>query len=50
MLGKTLITKQTGPRGKVVKRLYIDEVSKIKKEFYLSCLVDRASAKNCIYK
>ena len=45
MLGKTLITKQTGPRGKVVKRLYIEEVSKIKKEFYLSCLVDRASAK-----
>ena len=45
MLGKTLITKQTGPRGKIVKRLYIEEVSKIKKEFYLSCLVDRASAK-----
>ena len=45
MLGKTLITKQTGPRGKIVKRLYFEEVSKIKKEFYLSCLVDRASAK-----
>ena len=45
MFGKTLITKQTGPRGKIVKRLYIEEVSKIKKEFYLSCLVDRASAK-----
>ena len=45
MLGKTLITKQTGPRGKIVKRLYIEEVSKIKKEFYLSCLVDRASVK-----
>ncbi len=45
MLGKTLITKQTGPRGKIVKRLYIEEVSKIKKEFYLSCFVDRASAK-----
>ena len=45
MLGKTLITKQTGPRGKIVKRLYIEEFSKIKKEFYLSCLVDRASAK-----
>ena len=45
MLGKTLITKQTGPGGKIVKRLYIEEVSKIKKEFYLSCLVDRASAK-----
>ena len=45
MFGKTLITKQTGPRGKIVKRLYIEEVSKIKKEFYLSCLVDRASSK-----
>jgi len=45
MLGKTLITKQTGATGKIVKRLYIEEVSKIKKEFYLSCLVDRASAK-----
>ena len=45
MLGKTLITHQTGPNGKEVKRLYIEESSKIKKEFYLSCLVDRASSK-----
>ena len=45
MLGKTLITHQTGPNGKEVKRLYIEESSKIKKEFYLSCLIDRASSK-----
>ena len=45
MLGKILITNQTGPKGKLVKRLYIEEVSQIKKEFYLSCLVDRASSK-----
>ena len=45
MLGKTLITHQTGPNGKEVKRLYIEESSKIKKEFYLTCLIDRASSK-----
>jgi succinyl-CoA synthetase beta subunit len=45
MLGKVLVTKQTGPKGKKVKRLYIEEVSQIKNEFYLSCLVDRASSK-----
>ena len=45
MLGKTLITHQTGPNGKEVKRLYIEESSKIKKEFYLSCLIDRSSSK-----
>ena len=45
MLGKTLITHQTGPNGKEVKRLYVEESSKIKKEFYLSCLIDRASSK-----
>ena len=45
MLGKTLITHQTGPNGKEVKRIYIEESSKIKKEFYLSCLIDRASSK-----
>jgi len=45
MLGKVLITNQTGPKGKVVKRLYIEEVSQIKNEFYLSCLVDRTSSK-----
>jgi succinyl-CoA synthetase beta subunit len=45
MMGKTLITHQTGPEGKEVKRLYIEEASNISKEFYLSCLIDRASSK-----
>ena len=45
MFGKTLVTHQTGPEGKEVKRLYIEEASEIKKEFYLSCLVDRESSK-----
>ena len=45
MLGRVLITHQTGPTGKEVKRLYVEESSNIKKEFYLSCLVDRASSK-----
>jgi succinyl-CoA synthetase beta subunit len=45
LLGKILITKQTGPEGREVKRLYVEESSNIDKEFYLSCLVDRASSK-----
>jgi len=45
MMGKILITHQTGPEGKEVKRLYIEEASDISKEFYLSCLVDRDSSK-----
>tara|TARA_B110001452_G_scaffold193509_1_gene163502 strand:+ start:165 stop:1325 length:1161 start_codon:yes stop_codon:yes gene_type:complete len=45
MMGKILITHQTGPEGKKVKRLYIEEASEISKEFYLSCLVDRESSK-----
>ena len=45
MFGKNLITHQTGPQGKVVKRVYIEEACEISKEFYLSCLVDRTSAK-----
>jgi len=45
MMGKKLITHQTGPEGKVVRRLYVEEASNIEKEFYLSCLVDRASSK-----
>ena len=45
MMGKVLITHQTGPEGKKVKRLYIEEASEIDKEFYLSCLVDRESSK-----
>jgi succinyl-CoA synthetase beta subunit len=45
LLGKTLITHQTGPEGREVKRLYVEESSNINKEFYLSCLIDRASSK-----
>ena len=45
LLGKKLITHQTGPEGREVKRLYVEESSSIDKEFYLSCLVDRASSK-----
>ena len=45
MMGKILITHQTGPEGREVKRLYVEESSNIDKEFYLSCLIDRASSK-----
>ena len=45
LLGKVLVTHQTGPEGREVKRLYVEESSNIDKEFYLSCLVDRASSK-----
>ena len=45
MLGKILITHQTGPKGKKVSKVYVEEASEIKNEFYLSCLVDRASSK-----
>ena len=45
MFGKILINKQTGPSGRKVKRLYLEEISDIEKEFYLSCLIDRSSAK-----
>ena len=45
LLGKNLITHQTGPSGKEVKRLYVEETSEIQKEFYLSCLIDRSSSK-----
>ncbi len=44
IFGKILKTHQTGPEGKKVKRLYIEEASDISKEFYLSCLVDRMSS------
>ena len=43
--GKTLVTHQTGPEGKKVKRVYIQEAYDIDKEFYLSCLIDRESSK-----
>tara|TARA_Y100001970_G_scaffold70802_1_gene90053 strand:- start:1712 stop:2872 length:1161 start_codon:yes stop_codon:yes gene_type:complete len=45
LIGKTLVTNQTGANGRKVSRLYVEEVSEINKEFYLSCLVDRTSSK-----
>src|ERR671913_320425 len=45
MLGKTLVTIQTGEAGKQVNRLYIEDGSDIEKEFYLSMLVDRATGR-----
>ena len=45
MLGKILVTPQTSKDGKKVEKIYIEEASDISKEFYLSCLVDRASSK-----
>ncbi len=45
LLGKTLVTHQTGPTGREVKRLYVEEASNIDKELYLSCLVDRTTSK-----
>ncbi|RAI31981.1 ADP-forming succinate--CoA ligase subunit beta [Rhodoplanes serenus] len=45
LLGSTLVTHQTGPRGKEVHRLYIEEGSAIDKEFYLSALVDRGTGR-----
>jgi succinyl-CoA synthetase beta subunit len=48
ILGSTLITHQTGPKGKVVNRLYIEDGSAIDKEFYLSMLVDRGNSRVAI--
>src|SRR6201996_6021808 len=45
LLGSTLVTHQTGPHGKEVHRLYIEEGSAIDKEFYLSALVDRETSR-----
>ena len=45
MMGKILVTHQTGSKGKKVQRIYIEEASIISKEFYLSCLVDRETSK-----
>ncbi|MFN4163750.1 MAG: ADP-forming succinate--CoA ligase subunit beta [Ferrovibrio sp.] len=45
MLGMTLVTHQTGPEGKLVKRLYVEEGCDIKRELYLSFLVDRATSR-----
>ena len=48
MLGKTLVTVQTGPQGKQVNRLYITDGVDIEKEFYLALLVDRESGRIAI--
>ena len=45
MFGMKLVTHQTGSAGRTVKRIYIEETCKVAKEYYLSCLVDRASSK-----
>jgi succinyl-CoA synthetase beta subunit len=45
MLGRTLVTKQTGPDGRKVQRLYVEEGSEIARELYLSCLVDRTAGR-----
>jgi succinyl-CoA synthetase beta subunit len=45
MLGKTLVTVQTGPAGKQVNRIYIEDGSDIESEFYLSALVDRSTGR-----
>ena len=45
MLGMTLVTHQTGPKGRVVRRLYVEEGAAIAKEYYLSLLVDRESSR-----
>ena len=45
LFGKVLVTPQTGPEGRVVKRIYIQKAYDIKKELYLSCLIDRQSSK-----
>ena len=48
LLGSTLVTHQTGPHGKQVNRLYIEEGSAIDKEFYLSMLIDRETSRVAI--
>lgn len=45
MLGMNLVTHQTGPQGKIVHRIYVEEGSDIDRELYLSCLVDRGSSR-----
>jgi succinyl-CoA synthetase beta subunit len=41
LLGKTLVTHQTGPQGRVVRRVYVEEASDVERELYLGMLVDR---------
>lgn len=48
ILGMTLVTHQTGPEGRVVKRLFIEEGADIKKELYVGMVVDRATQRVCL--
>jgi len=48
MMGMNLVTKQTGPEGKEVKRIYIEDGCKIKEEFYISYLIDRKTKSICL--
>ncbi len=48
MLGMTLVTHQTGPEGKVVNKVYVENSSIIEKEYYLSIVTDRSNEKNVI--
>src|SRR3954464_10029359 len=48
LLGSTLVTHQTGPKGKQVSRLYVEEGSAIEREFYLSLLLDRETSRVAI--
>ena len=45
MFGKVLVTHQTGPEGRKVKRIYVQEAYDIEQELYLSCLIDRETSK-----
>ena len=45
MLGMTLVTHQTGPQGRLVRRVYVEQACEIDRELYLSCLVDRATSR-----
>src|SRR5437016_12026662 len=45
LIGATLVTHQTGPHGKVVNRIYVEEGSAIDREFYLSALIDRVTSR-----
>src|SRR6185437_5613461 len=48
MLGMTLVTHQTGPKGRIVRRLYVEEGASIARELYLSMLVDRETSRVAI--
>ncbi|MDH4226619.1 MAG: ADP-forming succinate--CoA ligase subunit beta [Deltaproteobacteria bacterium] len=48
ILGKTLVTHQTGPEGKVVKKVFIEEGCDIAKEYYVGAVVDRATQRVCL--